>query len=153
MEFAALWALLEPVVTGAAVNLSSDLAKSQLEKLFGAKPELLPATAEEVTPTYVTTLVHELATQLEISAHDGEIEIDGAVIATLQAASISHDKGTVLINDTEVFADQLTTGGGNSSTGTTNITGNTELSSRGTSIKLTGNASIKITGNAQIRQN
>jgi hypothetical protein len=116
-----------------------------LKRVFAQRPDL-----ETQLRTDPAGALAKAAGVIEATAGTGEMSISGAEIMALRAARFDHQNGAVLIGSTSIQAPFVQFGGTGS--GQTTITGGTESRSRGTSIKVGGNASIKIKGNASIKQ-
>jgi hypothetical protein len=137
---------------GASVgaNITSAAASDLFHRVIRKRPDLEQSLTHPKSPAEFERALGETAGVLEALAGSGSISIDGALIAALRSARFDHQNGQVRIGNALVYAPMLQTGGTGS--GTTDIAGNTELRSAGTSIKVGGGASIKITGNAGIKQ-
>jgi hypothetical protein len=91
-----------------------------------------------------------LAGLLEVQAGDGSVEIDGVIVDALRSATFDHQTGKIEFKGTQVSAPYIKTGG--SGAGKTTIS-NSELATKGTSVKVTGAANkITMTGNASMKQ-
>jgi hypothetical protein len=89
---------------------------------------------------------------IEVAAANGAISLDGALLEALNSIECDHGSGKISINQAQLKAAVLLTGGlKKDSSGSTSISGSI-LQSSGTTISVGSDASIRITGNATIRQ-
>lgn len=136
--------------SGLAANLSTESLKAAYQRVFAERPDLEHRIAHPTSGPDIQAALSEVAGMLEVLAGTGAITIDGGIISALRSATFNHQDGSLRIGNTRISAPHLNTGGTGS--GTTVISGNTELKSAGTSIQIGHGASIVITGNAGIRQ-
>lgn len=135
-------------------HISADITKEAATAIFkriqAVRPDLLETLAKPTPPTDILAALGELAGVLEVFARNGEISIDGALITALRAAHFDHQNGQIRVGNTTVSAPVVQTGG--SGSGLTILGSNTELHSKGTTIKIGQGASIIVAGNASIKQ-
>ena len=141
---------LTSAASGASANLVSAGLVAGIEKLLNSNPKLKQNLNNPSCPEEFQSALNELANKIEVLAGTGAISINKASLSALNSAQFNHQEGTILIENTEVQAPIIKSGG--IGHGQTTIGYNTELRSAGTSIKTGYGASITITGNAQINQ-
>lgn len=141
---------LVSLAAGVGTNLTSVAASNLYERLIGRRPDLEQRLTHPNSPAELERALGEAAGVLEALAGSGSISVDGSLLGALRSARFDHQDGRIRIGNTLIVAPMLQTGG--SGHGSTEISGNTELRSAGTSIKVGSGASIKITGNAGIKQ-
>ncbi len=150
-------ALFESYLLGLAASatwgLTEKTAAAIVNHIRTKHPKLLASLEAAETTGDEENLRNELAGLLEVAAADGIIEINDALISAVRSATFDHQHGKICISDTEISAPTLITGGQDGATGSTEIGGDTTLSSAGTKIVMRGNAGIRISGNASIKQN
>ena len=135
---------------GVSANITTATASGIFQKVFGARPDLERRLTQPSSPSDVEAALSEISGVLQALAGSGAIEIDGAFITALRSAHFDHQDGRIHIGNAVISGPYLQTGGAGS--GQTVVSGNTELKSQGTSIKVSQGASIVITGNAGIKQ-
>ena len=144
------------VLTGALSNLTSDAVKAIIAKLANKHPEIEQQFSLLKTPLpldKIDKLFSQMEGAIQAAAAAGEIHLNGTELHALSGIKFDHESGRVLIHGAKIEASILVTGGGANATGKTVISGNTTMSSKGTSVKMTGGAQIVITGGARIIQN
>ncbi len=135
---------------GLGANLTTSAVEAVFQKVFASRPDLEHRFSSLSSPADFQSALKEVAGVLEALAGSGSISIDGALVQALRLARFDHQSGTVSIGNARVVAPLLETGG--TGPGRTEIGGNTELRSAGTSIQISQGASITIIGNAGIKQ-
>lgn len=133
-------------VASVAANLTPDVVQA----IFGEHPDLEKRLSQPATTSEFESALGEFTGVLQAFAGRGAISINGAQIDALRSAHFDHQGGTITIGNARISAPTLQTGGTGS--GKTTITGNTQLQSAGTNIKVGQGASIVVTGNAGIKQ-
>ena len=133
------------------VRFSSKAFESLFEKVFQRKPELATNLQAAQSTQDIEAVFQEAVGVIDAQAGEGTIEVDGALLDAIRGIRFDHQAGLVVIADSTISAPVLVTGGGADATGQTDVTGDFELKSAGTSIKGK-NAAIIITGNANIKQ-
>ncbi len=151
---------MEPVVSafiasyaaGILANFSVDGVKALFSAAVRCKPSLSDKMQAVKTLHDVEQVFKDAVGVIDAQAGSGNIAVDDALLTAMRGIRFDHAHGTVHIGDATISAPVLATGGGAGATGTTTVEGDTCLKSKGTQIKLSGNAQIKITGNANIKQ-
>lgn len=147
--------MFEGFLTSFGAAVSFEAAKSAFQYVARNHPDLAAklnqAEAEKDTKE-IEQVFEEAVGIIAAEAKAGEISIDEATLTALRRVKFDHQHGIVTISNSSFEAPILLTGGGHGATGATKISGNTSLKSKGTEIKITGNASILIKGNASIKQ-
>lgn len=143
-----LYSLLSNVAGG----LSTQAITTLIKKLISRNPKLQNISYPTSSIDELIETLDEIKHTLEVLANEGEIEINQAIIIALKKAKFDHNNGTIFIANTEISSPTIQIGGSQACKGNTTISGNTELRTSGTSIKLSGGATITITGNASIKQ-
>jgi hypothetical protein len=138
------------LAAGVGTNLTSVAASHLLKRVIDRRPDLEQGLIHPASSAEFERALGEAAGVLEALAGSGSISIDGSLVTALRSARFDHQHGKIRIGDSLISAPMLETGG--SGSGSTEIAGNTELRSAGTSIRVGSGASIKITGNAGIKQ-
>lgn len=149
-------ATLLGVLTGALGNLSADTIKALLVKVLVDRPEVKEPIDLLETPMSldkVNDLFSKMKGAIQASAATGKIELSHAYLNAISGIKLDHQKGQILVDGMEIEAPILVTGGSTGAIGSTFITGETTMTSQGTSVKVSGRAKITITGDAQIIQN
>jgi hypothetical protein len=142
--------LLIGLGVGVGANITTATASGIFRKVFGQRPDLEKRLAQPSSPSDLEGALSELSGVLQALAGSGAITIDGAFVTALRSAHFDHQNGRIHIGNAVISAPYLQTGG--TGTGQTVVSGNTELKTQGTSIKVGQGASITITGNAGIKQ-
>lgn len=139
-----------------AVNYFCQFSAPIVQELFIKALQLKPALIEKLkgikSNKDLEEFFKEVSDVIELNANSGSIEINGALLEALKGVKFDHVNGTVKIANTIVSSDVIFTGGKQISTGTTIIGEETELKTKGTSIKVGKGCSITIKGNANIIQ-
>lgn len=144
------------LVTAIGVNYFTQFSALVVEgffrKAFQLKPSLEEKFENAKTTQDLDNFFKEALGVIDLNAGTDSIQIDNAFLEALRGIRFDHANGNVTIAGTTVSSSVLFTGGRQGATGTTFIGGNTEMKTKGTSIKVGQNCSIKITGNASITQ-
>jgi hypothetical protein len=151
---------MDPVTTsiitgwasGVLANFSTDAVKQFFTAVFREKPELEEKLKKASSITDVEVIFQEAVGVIDACAERGAINIDGGLLDALRGIRFDHANGTVNISGTTMKAHVLVTGGGVGASGTTVIGENTEMRSKGTSIRLGKGCSIRMTGGSNIKQ-
>jgi len=138
--------------SGILANFSTDAVKQFFTTVFREKPELEKKLENVSSITDVELIFREAVGVIDACAVKGSINIDGGLLEALRGIRFDHAHGTVNISGTTMKAPVLVTGGGVGASGTTVVGENTEMRSKGTSIKLGKGCSIKMTGGSNIKQ-
>lgn len=96
--------------------------------------------------------VREAKEIIEMAAANGAISLDGASLEALNSIRCDHGSGKISINQTQLKAAVLLTGGLKEGSSGSTLISESVLQSSGTMISVGSDASIKITGNATIHQ-
>src|SRR5690606_17939217 len=113
--------------TGVGANFATSGIKTALGSLFKDRPDLDRRISNPTSGEDLQSALSEVASQLQVLAASGSVQIDGAVITALSGARFDHNSGRIHIGNTTVSAARLQTGG--TGPGQTVISGNTELRS------------------------
>ena len=138
------------LAAGVGTNLTSVAASHLLKRVIDSRPDLEQGLIHPASPAEFERALGDAAGVLEALAGSGSISVDGSLVTALRSARFDHQNGKIRIGNSLILAPMLETGGRGS--GSTEIAGNTELRSSGTSIQVGPGASIEITGNARIEQ-
>jgi hypothetical protein len=143
------------ILTGALSTLTADAIKKMVQKLANENQSLNDAYSKldsKISQQEAEQLYSQLKDAIQVAAGNGEISIDEGDLQALNQISFDHENGNVNMKNTTLNSSRIETGGSSQSTGETIIHGDTTMSTKGTSIKMSGGAKIVITGNAKITQ-
>jgi hypothetical protein len=147
--------IITQIITSLATSYFAQFTAPIVEKFFRTafklKPDLENRLRSVQTTKDIEHIFREAVGVIDAHAGVGSIEVDSTLLEAIRGIRFNHANGLVTISGSTISAPVLVTGGGVGAKGQTNISG-TELTSKGTSIKVGKNASIKITGNAKIIQ-
>ncbi|MGO1163089.1 hypothetical protein [Brucella pseudogrignonensis] len=151
--------LLEAYLIGLGVNascaLSAKAAKAAYKWIQDNRSDLIERIASAQSngdSNAADEALNEATGAILAAAGLGSLEIDGGSMNALKEIRFDHQHGFVRINNATIQSKTILTGGGMNSSGTTTISGNTTLKSKGTSIDIGEGASIVISGGASITQ-
>lgn len=140
------------VFSGIIANYGTDVISKLVKSAVEIKPELQSSLDNAQSLSDIEKIFEEAVGVIDANAGTGTLALSGADLEAVKGIRFDHSGGFVTIGDTKIKSSVLVTGGGAGATGQTHITGNTSLSSHGTSIKVGAGCSIKITGGATIKQ-
>lgn len=143
--------IITSLATGYFVNFSTPVIKDFFEKAVAIDPEIENSLQKASTPDHFEKVFKDAINVIDIAVNNGSVEIDGGFLEALRGIRFDHNSGTVNIAGTTLKSEIIVTGGSKDSTGKTTIS-NTQMSTKGTSISVNGNAKIVISGNASIKQ-
>ncbi len=143
--------IVQSLATGYFTHFSAKAVEALFSKVFQRKPELETQLRAAQSTLDIEAVFKEAVGVIDAQAGEGTIRVDDALLEAIRGIRFNHQAGQVTITDSTISAPVLVTGGSQGATGQTEVTGNFELKSKGTSIRGK-NASIEITGNAQIKQ-
>jgi len=144
--------ILTSIASGILGNFSTDAVKAFFSAAFTIKPELEDRLRSAQSSVDFEAIFREAVGVIDANAGSGKIHIDGGLLQAIRGIRFDHQHGTINIAGTTISSAVLVTGGGNGSSGTTVIGGNTIMKSGGTSINVGDGCSIVMTGSSSIKQ-
>jgi len=144
--------IIASIAASYLAHFSAPVVERFFRRVSQLKPDLENRLRSARTTKDIEGIFREAIGVIDANAGTGTIEVDKALVEAIRGIRFDHAAGLVTIAGSTISAPVLVTGGGDGATGQTDIGGNTELKSKGTSIRVGKNASIRIKGNAQIKQ-
>lgn len=148
--------IVTSIITGIGINYftqySAPVIENFFKKVFKLKPSLKSQLCEAKSVKDIEKFFEDAMKVINLHAGSGSIDIDGSFLEAIRGIRFDHEHGNVTIANTTLSSNVLFTGGSFGSTGMTQINGETEMKSSGTTIKVGKGCSIRITGNAGIIQ-
>lgn len=144
--------ILTSLATSYFTAFTSDVVKNFFTTAIRLKPSLEKDLQNATTSEALEAVFAEATGVIDANASSGAIAVDGALLEAVRGIRFDHSHGKVTIRESTLAAAVVITGGSACSSGQTIIGGQTELRSKGTSIKVGRGASMKISGGARIKQ-
>ena len=145
---------LTSFIISLSAGVTLEAAKKAVNYVRGVRPELVEGfeTAQNEGNTgEIERIFNEAIDVIDVAAGSGKLSSNGGDFSALRGIRFDHQAGKVQIAGSSVNAPIVVTGGSSTASGQTTIT-NSEMTSRGTRVEVSGNASITLTGNATIKQ-
>lgn len=143
--------IVQSIATGYFTHFSAKAVEALFGKVFQRRPDLEGQLRAAQSTRDIEAVFKAAVGVIDAKAGEGAIGVDHTLLEAIRGIRFDHQAGRVTIAGSIISAPVLVTGGGPGATGQTEVTGDFELKSKGTSIRGR-NASIKIRGNAQVKQ-
>ena len=141
--------LIISIVTGICANLTTDGLKKIVS--FISNDSVFMSRLKTMDKSEVKSAIEEILQSILLKANNGEIQLDGASLISLNSIVTNHVDGRITIERTNIHGKSISVGG-TAGNGTTEIRGGSNLSTNGTMISVGDGCSIRIRGNATIKQ-